>query len=79
MTDRRISWSPSKSWKTIAQGTSAEVAGTILVGLIVGTLTWYAWAERRRAGRWRASLLVALGLAVLMLGHGLTVIARRHS
>ena len=28
---------------------------------------------------WRVSVLLALGLAVLMLSHGLVVIARRHA
>jgi glycerol uptake facilitator-like aquaporin len=79
MTERRVSLSPAKSWKTIVQGTIAEVAGTVLVVLIVATLTWHVYEVRRRDGRWRASDLLALGVAVLMLGHGLFAIARRHA
>ena len=79
MTERRVSLSPSKSWKTIVQGTVAEVAGTALVVIIVGALAFYAFDLRRRDGRWRVSVLLSLGLALLMLGHGLVVIARRHA
>ena len=78
MTESRVSLSPAKSWKTIVQGTIAEVAGTVLVVLIVAVLTWHVYEVRRRDGRWRASDLLALGVAVLMLGHGLLAIARRH-
>ena len=79
MTESRVSLSPSKSWKTIVQGAVAELAGTTLVMLIVGALAWHAYEVRRRDGRWRASDLLSVGVAALMLGHGLFVIARRHA
>jgi len=76
MTESRVSLSPARSWKTIVQGTVAEVAGTVLVVLIVAALSWHAYEARRRVGRWRVSDLMSVGVAALMLGHGLVVIAR---